>query len=104
MSPFHRRKTDATEGAAAYTWRLVKEVGGPAVIVAAIFFAARIDSNIVATVKAIDKLSSVVDGLGKDQNALSVQLARQSQTIAEDRRRIEQLEQLVQWEASRGHR
>jgi hypothetical protein len=91
--PYYQRKSDTTAGLAMQAWRLVKEVGGPAVVIAAIFFAARIDSNILATVKAIDKLSAVVDALGKDQNALSVELARQATTIVESQRRISELEE-----------
>lgn len=96
--PYHERKTDS--GPARQLWRLVKEVGGPTVVVAAIFFAARIDGNIVACVKAIDKISAVVEQLGREQNGFSVELTRQATTITDLRRQVDDLTA----EARRGRR
>lgn len=93
MSPPQVRKDQSL------TWSIIRELGGPLVVVAFIVFIVRLDSTVSTLTRAVEKFGTIIEQVTIAQRAASEQRIRDSTTVADHSRRISDLE-----EARRGSR
>jgi hypothetical protein len=82
-----------TKSLLARCWELTKAVGGPAAVVAAIVFLARVDFATRANTDALHEVTASLSVVVRDQRATERAVATNTANIAADRRDLDRHEQ-----------